>query len=393
VAVAGWRKLEVMVRRRPPAYSIAFPGVVVMGAGGTRRTILPSRYVQGQGVLGQLGDHVKSCGSRPFCVSGRTAFSKVRARAQASLLVAGVPFVGHDDTVKECTMTKIRSVVERVEDIDADVVVGCGGGKAVDVAKAVADEVSVPVICIPTQCATNADGMADAVVYTADHKFVKDLYLNRAPYLVLVDTEVVGRAPAMYLVQGMGDALAAVFEKSAYASALRLRKGDDGVVNAAVAVNRTCFETLMAYGVQAKKDAEAGRITEPLEAVIEAIKLQSGFGFGGGGCAAAHALHNGLVLVPGVARKHGEIVAFCTLVQMVLEQRPMAEVERVIRWCRSVGLPVTLRELGDLDLRHLPEAAQRACDTEDTMQFMPFEVSPKMVLDAIGDAEGLARSI
>jgi len=382
-----------MVRRRPAAYSIDFAGVFVMGAGGTRRTILPSGYIQGQGVLGQLGGHVRGCGSRPFCVAGKTAFSKVRSRVQASLLVAGVPLVGHDDSITECTMAKIRSVVGAVEDIDADVVIGCGGGKAVDVAKAVADEVSVPVICVPTQCATNADGMADAVVYTEDHKFVKDLYLSRAPHIVLVDTEIVGRAPPMYLVQGMGDALAAVFEKSAYAASLRLRKGDDAAVNAAVAVNRKCFETLMAHGVQAKKDAGAGRITEALESVIEAIKLQSGFGFGGGGCAAAHALHNGLVLVPGIARKHGEIVAYCTVVQMVLERRPMGEVERVIRWCRSVGLPVTPRELGDLDLRFLAQAAQRACDPADTMQFMPFEVSPKMVMDAISEAENLARSI
>ncbi len=361
--------------------------------GGSRRTILPSRYVQGPGVLGQLGAHVKHHGSRPFVVAGRTAMSKVRARVQASLLSAGVPMAGHDDSVVECTMAKIHEIAESAEYLDADVVIGCGGGKAVDTAKAVGEKLSVPVISVPTQCATNADGMADAVIYTEDHRFVKDLYLSRAPVLVLVDTEVVGRAPSRYLVQGMGDALAGAFEKPAYAASQRAKGAEALAVSAALEVNRACFATLIAHGAQAKKDCEGGRITDALEAVVEAVKLQSGFGFGGGGCAAAHAIHNGLVPVPGMARKHGEVVAFTTLVQMFLENRQLGEIERVMRWCRSLGLPVRLSDLGDLDLDHLPEAAQKACDPEDTMSNMPFHVSPKMVLDAVREIDALGRAL
>jgi len=165
------------------------------------------------------------------------------------------------------------------------------------------------------------------------------MYLSSAPVLVLVDTEVVGRAPPQYIVQGMGDALACAFEKPAYAVTQKAKKSVDLATQAALDVNMRCFSTLMAQGLQAKKDAEMGKLTEAVEAVIEAIKLQSGFGFGGGGCAAAHAVHNGLTIVPGIARKHGEIVAFGVLVQMILEKRPMGEVERVMRWCMSLACP------------------------------------------------------
>ncbi len=360
---------------------------------GFRKMILPSRYVQGAGVLSQLGAYAKQHGERPFVVGGRTAFSKVKARVQASLLAAGVPLAGYDDSVSECTHAKISSIVSRTEELDVDIIIGCGGGKAVDTAKAVAEKLHVPCISVPTQCATNADGMADAVIFTEDHKFVEDMYLTRAPVLVLVDTDVVGRAPPQYIVQGMGDALAAAFEKPAYAATQRQKRASDQATVAALEVNLRCFDVLMAHGLQAKRDVETGKVTESVEAVIEAIKLMSGFGFGGGGCAAAHAVHNGLTVVPGIARKHGEIVAFGVLVQMVLERRPMGELERVMRWCRSVGLPYRLQDLGGIDRSALILAAEKACDPKDSMSSMPFEVTPKMVLEAIQEVERLASAI
>ena len=344
-------------------------------------------------MLSQLGAFVKQHGERPFVVSGKTSFSKVKARIQSSLLAAGVPMAGYDDSVVECTRAKIDGIVARATSMDADIIIGCGGGKAADTSKAVAEKMHVPVITAPTQCATNADGMADAVIFTEDHKFIEDFYLSRAPILVLVDTDIVGRAPTQYLVQGMGDALASAFEKSAYSICQKSKKGVEQATSAALEVNLKCFSTLMAYGVQAKKDVDAGRLSEAVEAVVEAIKLQSGFGFGGGGCAAAHAIHNGFTVVPGIARKHGEIVAFGTIVQMVLEKRPMGEIERVMRWCVEVGLPTRLKDLGRLDSAYLMVAAEKACDPNDTMSFMPFPVSPKMVYDAIQETDRLGESM
>ncbi len=364
-----------------------------MPESGARKIILPSKYLQGPGVLNQLGTYVKQYGERPYVVAGRTSFSKVRARVQSSLLAAGVPLAGHDDTVTESTKAKIEDIAAKAEELDVDIVIGCGGGKAVDTAKGVGEKLRAPVICVPTQCATNADQMADVVVFSEDHRFVEDMYLSRAPVLVLVDTEVVARAPPQYLVQGMGDALACAFEKPAYAKTQRATKAGELATNAALEVNMKCFSTLMAHGIQAKKDVEAGRITESVEAIVEAIKLQSGFGFGGGGCAAAHAVHNGFTIIPGIRRKHGEIVAFGTLVQMVLEKRPEGEIERVMRWCKTVGLPTRLDEIGAIDRKRLPEIAEKACDPVDSMSSMPFPVSPMMVVEAIEEVDRLSRSI
>ena len=364
-----------------------------MPESGVRKVIFPSKYVQGAGQISQLGAYAKMYGERPFAVSGRTAFSKVKARVQASLLAAGTPLCGFDDSITECTLSKIHEIATRAEDLEVDVIIGCGGGKAVDTAKAVSEKLHLPCITVPTQCATNADGMADAVIFDDDHRFVQDLYLSRAPVLVLVDTDIVGSAPVQYLVQGMGDALAAAFEKPAYAQTQREKRGPELATQAALEVNLGCFDTLMAHGVQAKKDVESGKVTESVEAVVEAIKLKSGFGFGGSGCAAAHAIHNGLTSMKGVTRKHGEIVAFGVQVQMFLEKRPMGEIERVMRWCKALGLPTSLSDLGKLDRSELPIAAQKACDPNDSMSSMPFHVSPVMVMEAIDAVDRMSASI
>jgi len=357
---------------------------------GFRNVILPSRYVQGAGAIDDIGVFAQGMGSKPFVVAGTTSFATVGARVEASLKSAGSPMVGYVDSVKECTYAKIDAVIAESAGVGADVIIGCGGGKAVDTAKAVADKQGLPVMTVPTQCATNADQMADAVIFTEDHAFVEDYYLARAPALVLVDTEVVGFAPIEYLVQGMGDALSCGFEKPAYAKTMLANGSSTLAATAAIEVNLRCFSTLMAHGVQAKKDSEAGVMSESLEAIIEAIKLMSGFGFGGGGCAAAHAVHNGLTIVPGVNKKHGEIVAFGTIVQMILEGRSAEELERVVRWCKDVGLPTRLDALGDIDESLLPAAAKKACDPGDTMSNMPFAVTPDMVLAAMREADDLS---
>ncbi len=366
-------------------------GVVEVSSKGFRKVIMPSRYVQGRRALDAIGSYVAPLGSRPFVVSGKRAFAAVALRMSASLDAAGTPMVGHDDSVTECTHAKIEAVRSAIQTTGADVVVGSGGGKAVDTAKAAADGVQIPVITVPTQCATNADQMADAVIFTEDHQFVEDHYLTRAPALVLVDTEIVGLAPVEFLVQGMGDAIASGVEKPAYASAMRARGADQLAATAALEINMKCYSTLIAHGAQAKQDSQRKEVTEPLEAVIEAIKLMSGFGFGGGGCAAAHAIHNGLISIPGVAKKHGEIVAYGTLVQMAIEGRPEDEIMCLMRWCEEIGLPTSSTDLGDVDASDLPAAARKACDPADTMSNMPFAVTPEMVVDAMGRVDGLDK--
>jgi glycerol dehydrogenase len=51
-------------------------------------------------------------------------------------------------------------------------------------------------------------------------------------------------------------------------------------------------------GPQAKEDCAAGRVTEALQAVVEANTLLSGLGVECGGLAVAHGFHNALTALP-----------------------------------------------------------------------------------------------
>ena len=71
---------------------------------------------------------------------------------------------------------------------------------------------------------------------------------------------------------------------------------------AGLALAKLCYETLMTDGVKAKVALEKGALTPAVEHIIEANTLLSGIGFESSGLAAAHAIHNGLTLLPGVPR-------------------------------------------------------------------------------------------
>ncbi len=123
-----------------------------------------------------------------------------------------------------------------------------------------------------------------------------------------------------------------------------------------------------------------------LENVVEANTYLSGIGFESSGLAAAHAIHNGLTLLEECHHLyHGEKVAFGTITQLVLENAPMDEINEVINFCRSVGLPTNLTDLGvtTIDVNKLLSVAEAACAEGETIHNMPFEVATESVLSAI----------
>jgi glycerol dehydrogenase len=122
--------------------------------------------------------------------------------------------------------------------------------------------------------------------------------------------------------------------------------------------------------------------------------LLSGLGFESGGLAVAHSVHNGLTVAEQTHDYlHGEKVAFGLLVQLILEGQPDKEIEAVLAFSESVGLPITLSQVG-LDTCSsalLQEIAERAVAPGETAHNEPFAVSAEMILDAIMAADAIGR--
>lgn len=355
----------------------------------------PGRYVQGRGVICEIGKHTSSFGKKAFCLADKYVLQFLRDPVTEGFKQTGTKVI-FEEFGGECSKKEIARVCELVKSSVADFVVGLGGGKTLDTAKAVAYEVGLPVVIVPTAASTDAPCSALSVIYTEDGVFEEYRFYPKNPEVVLVDSEVIARAPVRLLVAGMGDALATYYEARATAVAGKANVLGGKPTKTALVLAELCLNTLLEKGFMAKKAAEAQVVTEALEEVIEANTYLSGLGFESGGLAAAHAIHNGLTALEETHEfYHGEKVAFGTVVQLVLENAPFEEIKRVVDFCRQVGLPVTLAELGveELDKSRLMRVADLSCKEGETIHNMPFTVTPQMVCDAILAADNLARSL
>lgn len=352
--------------------------------------ISPSKYVQGPGELAKLGDYTKAYGTKALVIISEGGLRRSGDVISASFESAGVA-LSYDKFNGECSQDEIDRLTAVVREAGADVVVGVGGGKIFDTAKAVAAAVDVPVVIVPTIAATDAPCSALSVVYTPEGQFKEYQFFKQNPNLVLMDTEVISKSPVRLTVSGMGDALATYFEARACMRSDATTCAGDKVTQAAMALARLCYDTLMEDGLKAKMALEAGACTPAVEHIIEANTLLSGLGFESAGLAGAHAIHNGMTAMPETHKMyHGEKVAFGTITQLVMEDAP--ELEDVLDFCASVGLPMTFEQLGvtDKSYERVLEVAKLACAPNDTLGNMPFAVTPELVANAMlaADAYG-----
>lgn len=355
--------------------------------------ISPSKYVQGAGELGKLGEYAEKYGKKALILITASGYKRCGGIVEEGFKNSSTEIV-FDYFNGECSKTEINRLTAIMEKEGCDLVIGIGGGKILDTAKAVAYYRSVPVLVCPTIASTDAPCSALSVIYTDEGVFEEYLFLPANPNMVLMDTDIISKSPVRLTVSGMGDALATYFEARACQASGATTCAGGKVTSAAMALAELCFNTLMEEGVKAKLALEAGACTPAVEKIIEANTLLSGIGFESGGLAGAHAIHNGFTILDECHHMyHGEKVAFGTITQLVLENVDAEELEDIIDWCIELGLPVTLKELGieNPTDEKLMAVAEAACAPTDTLHNMPFEVTPETVCAAIKAADAYGR--
>ncbi|MFJ3036243.1 glycerol dehydrogenase [Curtobacterium pusillum] len=355
----------------------------------------PARYVQGKDAITRVGEFVAPIGKRPLIVADDVVWGIVESAVRTSFDAAGLP-VERVGFGRFATPQAIDDLVTKIGETEADVIVGVGGGSAIDAAKASGHLAGIRWASVPTAASTDAPTSALAVVYSEEGEFIEYRFFPHNPDLVLIDTKLVANAPVQFLVAGIGDALATWVEARAAKRAHADTMAGGLQTETGVALAELSWKLLHENALQAIEAVKAKVVTPALEKVVEANTLLSGLGFESGGLAAAHAIHNGLTAAPqahGLA--HGQKVNVGTIAQLVLEGAPAEEIEDFVVFTTKVGLPNTLTEIGlTIEDRDVLLAVAEAATVEgETIHNMPFPVTPELVVDALVAIEGISRSI
>ncbi|AJY74175.1 hypothetical protein VN24_05760 [Paenibacillus beijingensis] len=358
---------------------------------------MPTQYRQGAGTIGELPECAARYGKRVLLLvtgSGYNRLDKTWLSRWDDLGLSAhfLTFGG------ECSNAEIGRIGQETSEHRADVIVGIGGGKLLDAAKSAAYRLGLPVIIVPTVASSDAPCSALSVIYDDEGRVVQLETHPHNPELVLVDTEIILRAPLRYFAAGMGDALATGPEALAclHGGGKTILGRYPTQLGTAAAV--LCDRILASDGVQALQDAERGLLTGAFERVVEANTLLSGIGFESGGLAAAHSLHDGLTeLAECHHLLHGEKVGFCTAVQAVLLGQT-GEAERFLQFCRSIGLPFSLAGVGldteGKELRaRLTLAARRALQPEETIHSMGKAYTAANLVDAFTETDQISKAL
>lgn len=350
----------------------------------------PGKYVQGAGELSNLGRNVKKLGNKFLIVISPNNIKRIGETIEESIKSVEREYTFFEFG-GETTKAEINRIMEAAKADGCDAIIGVGGGKAIDTAKAAAENLGgLALVIVPTIASNDAPCSGVAVIYNEEGVVIKALITRRNPDVVLVDTDIIAKSPSRLLKAGIGDALATWFEARACKNSGAKNMARGTCSNTAFMMAKLCYDILMKDGLQAINDLEEKKATQALENVVEANIYLSGVGWESGGLAAAHAVNDSLVNMPEThGMYHGEKVAFGTIVQLVLENAPEKEMNEVLTFMKAAGLPMTLAQLGVTEIKEdeLKKVAEAACVPTQSTKNLRADITPLEVADAIIKAD------
>ena len=336
----------------------------------------PNGYFQEPGLRTQTGSYLKAFSSEVRIISSPAAWKAVNPELSHSLEEQGIRWQ-LEYLNGECTQQAIDTLQQNLLAQGAGVLLGIGGGRVMDAAKAAGAAVpEVKVVNMPTLAATCAAWSPVSIIYNDQGGHLRSQLLPAMPELVLVDSEVIARSDVRYLKAGMVDALAKLFEFRPY----QLNNPDNLSLQLKILPAQQALEIFKQYGDQAIVDNQAGVVTPALIKVIEANIVYAGLsnsvrdtlatpGF-------AHAIHNRLTHQPELHHwLHGEKVGFCLLIQSLIENNGQADAE-LVELLQRYSAPLKLPAFAEDRKAVIRTLAGAVRFPERSAAMLPFEISP-----------------
>lgn len=295
----------------------------------------------------------------------------------------------------ECSKNEIQRMINLIKSENLDAIVGLGGGKVLDTAKAAGYKAgAVPIILLPTMASNCAAWSCLSVLYKDNGECIGHEIYPTQTSLVLVDPRVILDSPIDYFIAGVADTIAKWYE-----SDLLLQQADRKSLALFFSreAARQCLEIPLKHAEKAIQDMRDGRLSDDwiqvMETNIMASGLVAGFGDEYGRATAAHAVHDALTIRQETHHLlHGIKVSYGVMVELVIEKK-YEEMKRLLPFYRALNLPVTLRDLslGGLTNDEIREIAVAVLKPTSLIHMHPMKITVDTVYHAIIELEKWAN--
>lgn len=292
----------------------------------------PQIYVNEAGSISQSGKYIVQIGKNPLIIAGKKAKEAAGNNFFDSLKEYGIEEKHVEIFSGYPSQRQFDFYAEKAREQKADVIIGIGGGRVLDTAKAAGDIVGLPVVTVPTVAATCAAWAAISIQYDDEGGYVQTRQNKKSAELVIADPKVIFTAPKRYLFSGVVDTFAKFYEIRPTTEFFQ----DDVTSKIALKASEIAFDNLEHDTFTALSEAEKEIFSDAAKNVIDAIIYLAGFAgsFKGehGHYSFAHPFyHTSTRLYHTNVKLHGEKVAFGIITQLILEGKSAAQVLNAVR--------------------------------------------------------------
>lgn len=356
-----------------------------------RSMTAPQKFYINRGLFNELPEYTKTVGNVPYIIADPFIYERTVDEVGKDYDGSTIVEFGGENSQSE-----IDKHTEDYKDTNAEFIIGIGGGKTMDNAKAVADNLKVPVVIVPTLAASDAPTTSVSVLYSDEGEFIKYMFLPNTPNVVIADLDILVTTPPELFSAGLADAAASWIEGRVTFATDGENLHEHRSSYTGYGMVKFGYETVRKYGKQALEACKDNVVTNAFGRSVEAAVYISGVGTEGAGITAAHAVHNGMTIVEDLhGASHGEKVAFGMIVNLILEGFTDEEIYDLANFFKEIELPLTLEDLGLKEFKEeeWKKVAETACAEEDTMKNMSVTVEPADVYDAIIAADKVLQKV